>query len=56
MKSVKELIEELKEIQSLGVEYIEFVDKTGNNYYFDSLDQSGAKEFGYLVLDSESNE
>jgi hypothetical protein len=56
VKSIKELIQELTELQAVGVEYIEFVDTNGNNYYFECLEQSGAKDFGYLVFDSEYNE
>ena len=53
MKSVKELIDELQELKLNGVEFIEFVDEHRNSYYFKEVEQSGAKEFGYIVLETE---
>jgi|LauGreDrversion4_1035100.scaffolds.fasta_scaffold682795_2 hypothetical protein len=56
MKSVEELIGELRMLQDQGVEYIEFVDTEWNNYDFKSVEQSGANDFGYMFLTSDMPE
>jgi hypothetical protein len=54
MTSIKALIEELQGLQSDGAEFVEFVDENWNNYYFKEVVQSGAKDFGYVVVETEN--